>query len=281
MNYLERALRSIVEQDDPNWQAHVSDDGPEPGAEELVRSFGDSRIRYFKNERNIGMGANFNRCIDLAQTDLVTIVHNDDELMPDYCRTFRAAADRYPNAAALFCRVFVIRDDSRSNFSVPDFIKDHFINPSTKREVVLEGEPGVRALLRGNFINAPTLCFRKSILGDRRFENLKFVLDIALTTQLLLDGETLVGLPNRCYRYRRHEEAATSQYTRSQLRFQEESDFYDRMRDISHERGWTECERLSRQKRIVKLNIAYRALKNVALGELKEAKRGFSLLRTL
>lgn len=279
--YLARALRSILAQEDSNWQAYVCDDGPEPGIDSLVNSFGDGRIRYLKNPRNIGMSGNFNRCIDLAQTDLVTILHNDDELMPNYCGTFREASLRYPDAAALFCRVQVVDENTDPVFSVPDVVKDYLINPSMSEEITLRGEDGVYALLKGNFINAPTLCFRKSVVGDRRFPDLKFVLDIEMTTKLLLDGETLVGLPQRCYRYRRHEEAATSQYTRNQLRFREESEFYDRMLETCGARGWDRCVRLAKGKRIVKLNVAYRALKSMVLGDLEDARRGFKLLRDL
>lgn len=279
--YLARALQSILAQEDQNWRAYVCDDGPEPGVEELVTSLGRGRIRYYKNPTNIGMAGNFNRCLDLAETDLVTVLHNDDELMPSYCGTFREASKRYPDAAALFCRVKVVDENSEPVFSVPDWVKDNLINPSTKHEIVLRGEPGIRALLKGNFINAPTLCFRKSVLGDRRFAELKFVLDLEMTTKLLLDDEILVGLPQRCYWYRRHDEAATSQYTRNQLRFREESEFYDRMAEECSARHWDRCVRLATGKRIVKLNVAYRALKSAALGDIDNALRGFALLGRL
>jgi hypothetical protein len=53
------------------------------------------------------------------------------------------------------------------------------------------------------------------------------------------------------------------------------------MQRTAHDRGWTECERLAEQKRIIKLNIAYRTLKSFALLQLKDARRGVELLRTL
>jgi len=279
--YLARALRSILAQDDPSWEAVVCDDGPEEGVEQVVRSFGDGRVRYARNPQNLGMAGNFNRCIDAATTELVTVLHGDDELMPNYTATMRAAAERHPEAAALFCRAQIIDERGEPRFSLTDVVKD-VINPAPNQELVLAGEPGVRALLKGNFIMAPTLCFRKAVLGTRRFpEGFKFVMDWELTTRLLLDGDTLIGLPTCCYRYRRHEENATSQYTRTQLRFREESEFYDRMKLKVAERGWDDCVKLATGKRIIKLNVTYRALKNVALLDLGEARRGFRLLREL
>lgn len=282
IDYLSRALRSILAQHDTSWEAVVCDDGTEQRVEEVVRACGDGRIRYLRNPQNLGMARNFNRCIDVAETDLVTVLHADDELMPTYAGTMREAAARYPDAAALFCRAEIIDERGEPRFSLTDAVKDVLLNPSPRAELVLEGEPGIRALLKGNFIMAPTLCFRKRVLGSRRFpEGFKFVMDWEFTTRLLLDGDSLVGLPERCYGYRRHEENATSRYTRTQLRFREESAYYDRMKQAAAERGWDTCVRIASQKRMVKLNVMYRALKNLVLLEFGEARRGLRVLRDL
>lgn len=281
IDYLARAIKSVLAQEDDRWQCVVIDDSSEAGVEEVVRTAGEGRVRYVKNPTNIGMARNFNRGIDVADTDLVTLLHNDDELMPNYTAVMLDATARYPGAAAVFCRAEIIGPNSEAWFSLADVVKG-FISSSRTHEIVLEGEPGVRALLRANFIIAPTLCFRKSVLGERRFpEGYKFVLDWELTTSLLVAGESLVGIPTRAYRYRRHFENATEKLTKSQLRFREESAFYDRMLVTARERGWTKCVELASQKRIIKLNIAYRALKSAALLQLGDARKGLKLLREL
>ena len=278
LDYLGHAIRSVLAQSDPNWRAFVCDDGDEPGVEALVGNVGEGRVAYVKNPARLGIGGNFNRCLELAGTDLVTILHADDELEPNYAGAMRARASANPGAAALFCNVSVIGDRGQPRFSLPDAIK-RFIHPAPGREFALAGEPGVRALIRGNFIMAPTLCFRKSVLGERGFpEQYAFVLDLELTTSLLLDGDTLIGLPERLYRYRRHDDNATARLTRSQQRFLEESAFYDRMLAEAGRRGWTECVRLARQKRMLKFNLTYRTLASVAHGRLADARRGFELL---
>jgi glycosyltransferase involved in cell wall biosynthesis len=281
IDYLARAIESVLAQDEDSWDAVVADDSSEAGVEALVARVGKGRVRYVKNPRNLGIDGNFNRGIDLAETELVTLLHADDELMPHYARTMRQAAARFPKAAAIFCRAEIIGPNSESWFSLADYVK-RFINPAQNREFVLDGETGLRALLRANFIMAPTLCFRKSVLGERRFPyGYKFVLDWELTTSLLLDGETLVGIPDTCYRYRRHFENATEKLTKTQLRFREESEFYDRMREKALARGWDHCAKLAAEKRIIKLNIAYRALKSAAKLQLDDARKGLKLLREL
>lgn len=282
IDYLRRAIESVLAQADDRWACVVADDSSESAAvEQLVRDVGGGRVRYVKNEKNLGIDGNFNRSVDLAETDLVTVLHADDELMPNYTGTMIAAAARHAKAAAIFCRAEIIGPNSEPWFSLADYVK-RFINPAHREEFILEGEPGVRALLRANFIMAPTLCFRKSVLGERRFPmGYKFVLDWGLTLRLLLDGEHLVGIPDRCYRYRRHFSNETEKLTKTQRRFREESELYDRMREITAARGWDTCAEIAAEKRFIKLNIAYRALKSAAKLELGDARKGLKLLREL
>ncbi len=279
--FLERTLQSVVAQDDDAWELVVCDDGSEPGIEELVRSFGDERLRYLRNPGNLGMGRNFNQCLEVATTELVCVLHADDELGPAYCRTMRQAAQRHPKAAAFFCSVQIIGPDSKPRFSLADLVK-RYINPARREEHVLAGEEAMCALLVANFIYAPTLCFRKSVLGDRRFPpEYRFVLDWELTSKLVLDGDALVGVPDVCFRYRRHQDNATERLTRENARFQEEIAFYERMGDEVRERGWYKCVQVAERRRLLKLNVAYRTLKSAVLGQLGDARRGLQLWREL
>src|SRR4051812_10332837 len=94
-DYLRRAIESVLRQSSPDWRLVVCDDGPEPGTAELVAGFDDPRIRYEQNARNLGMAGNWNRCLDLATTDLVNLLHNDDELLPNYVAEMLAAGRSY------------------------------------------------------------------------------------------------------------------------------------------------------------------------------------------
>ncbi len=279
---LERTIASVLAQPGDAWTAFVCDNAsPEPGIEELVKTVGKGRIGYVRNPENVGMAGNFNRCIDLAETDLVTLVHSDDELEPSYTDAIIAAADRHPAAVAVYCRVTIIDADSRAVFSLADTVKD-FVNPGSKREIELAGEAGMRSLMRGNFIIAPTLCFRKSVLGARRFSGVSaFVLDWDLTTSLLLDGDVIVGIPERAYRYRKHPGSTTDALTKNSARYFEESAFYDRMAKVAHERGWAHCAQIAGAKRLLKLNLIHGALKSVATLHFRDARRGYEILRQL
>lgn len=50
----------------------------------LISSYSNFNIRYYRNEENIGMFGNWNRCIELARATRMTILNDDDLLHPDF-----------------------------------------------------------------------------------------------------------------------------------------------------------------------------------------------------
>jgi glycosyltransferase involved in cell wall biosynthesis len=55
--------------------------------ERVVSEYLPFNIRLFRNEKNIGMFGNWNRCIELARAPILTILNDDDLLHPDFIRT--------------------------------------------------------------------------------------------------------------------------------------------------------------------------------------------------
>ena len=280
-DYLARAIRSVFAQDAPEWQLVVCDDSPGGAAEEVVRAFADPRIGYVRNEQNLGMAGNWNRGLDVATTELVTLLHADDELLPNYARLITRAAAEHPRAAGVFCRARVIGPDGRPVFSLPDRVKDVLVRWGSD-PVRVAGPAGVASLLRGNFIMCPTVCYRRPVLGERRFSaRWKFVLDLAFFTRLLSEGEELIGVPEFGYAYRRHPENATAAYTESLLRFEEEAVLYNELAATARSRRWAEVFRVARQKRIIRLHLGFRILADVLRGRAGAASDKFAFLRRL
>jgi glycosyltransferase involved in cell wall biosynthesis len=63
---------------------------------------GEKGITYYKNETNIGLFPNWNRCFDLAETGFVMILGDDDILSPDYVESFLKALKQYPDLDIYF-----------------------------------------------------------------------------------------------------------------------------------------------------------------------------------
>ena len=277
-DYLRLAIDSVLRQSSPDWRLIVCDDGPQPGTAELVGSFADPRIRYLRNERNLGMAGNWNRCLATADTDLVNLLHNDDELLPNYVAEMLATGQAFPDAAAFFCRAKVIDAAGRESFSFVDFVK-RFLQPSGRGPLVLHGKSAVESLMRGDFVMCPTVCYRKSRLPAKWFQpEWRQVLDLDFFTRILLAGETMVGLPAIAYAYRRHPQNATAENTESLLRFEEESGLHDQIASIARERGWATVARVAAGKRVIKLHLLYRIAQDVSRLRLRRALRKWDFL---
>jgi glycosyltransferase involved in cell wall biosynthesis len=280
VDFLRRAIDSALIQSTDNWRLLVCDDaGPDPEAGDVVRGYDDERISYTRNVVNLGIGGNWNRCLALATTELVTLLHADDELLPGYAAAVTQAHDAYPDAVAVYPRATVIDAAGRRTSSAADFAK-RVIEPRSQR-VVLAGEEGLERLMRGQTVFCPSLCYRRSWLAGAPFSTRwGMVLDLALLAELLLEDQQLVGLREVEYAYRRHTESQSAELTRNMQRFREELALFDEIAVQAEGRGWVRAARTARKKRIVRLHLAYRAMIDVLHGRGRAARDKIALGRS-
>lgn len=65
-------------------------------------------IKYFRNESNIGLYPNIDRCFELANTEYVKILDDDDLLSPLYVESFLKALSNYPDLDIYFSNYVMI-----------------------------------------------------------------------------------------------------------------------------------------------------------------------------
>lgn len=75
---LRKAIQSVISQTFHDFEIVVVDDHSQEDIESHTFFVNDNRIRYIRNSRNIGMVANFNKCIEVAEGKFVSILHTDD-----------------------------------------------------------------------------------------------------------------------------------------------------------------------------------------------------------
>lgn len=108
LEYLEKTLRSVLEQDlgCEEMQIEVVDDrSTQNDPEELVRKIGQG-ISFYRQPKNLGLIGNWNACISRAHGHLVHILHQDDVVKPGFYRRLEAAFLQEPSIGAAFCRYF-------------------------------------------------------------------------------------------------------------------------------------------------------------------------------
>ncbi len=282
LEFLRLAVDSVHRQTISNWRLIVCDDSTqgEP-VNELIRSYDDHRSVYYKNNRNLGIAGNWNRCLELASTEYVTLLHADDELKPHYGEVMTTVAKEEPGHAAYYCNASIIDKEGKGIFSFADFYK-RFLNPSEKHRSSLTGESGVALILKGDFIFCPSVCYRKSLLGTMKFSSKwKMVLDLAFLTDILLEGKSILGVPDDAYCYRRHNNNQTSLLTESLLRFREEAAIYSDLERRLAEKNWHRAAKVARRRRIIKLNLLYCAVLDAIHLRFASSRRKLALLLQL
>lgn len=106
-DYFESAIKSAVNQT-INCEILVSDNASSHN------KFKDychlHNIKYSKNDTNIGVFANWNKCLELANTDFALILSDDDTLEPNYAEEFIKALENHPELDMFY-----------TNFNIYDF----------------------------------------------------------------------------------------------------------------------------------------------------------------
>ncbi|MDZ8185430.1 MAG: glycosyltransferase family A protein [Nostoc sp. ChiSLP02] len=95
---LKTSLESALAQDYPDFQVLVVDNASDDDTEAVVRSFADSRVAYVRNETNIRMFGNWQRTIELNTSPYLSILSDDDVLLPNFIHESVLALDKHPHA---------------------------------------------------------------------------------------------------------------------------------------------------------------------------------------
>ena len=113
---LARAIRSCLAQTYSNFEMIITDNSANELSGELAARFADPRIRYFKNETNLGGVGNISRATSLARGKYVKLLMDDDLLKSQCLEKMVIALERNPSAGIAMggrsaCVTFVSVDE--------------------------------------------------------------------------------------------------------------------------------------------------------------------------
>lgn len=110
---LPKTLDCILLQTFGDFELIISDDCSSDNTEEICRSYAakDRRIRYFRNEKNLGIPGNLNRAIQLATGLYIATLHDGDVYRPDLLERWKSALDIIPSSPFVFNDYDVIHPD--------------------------------------------------------------------------------------------------------------------------------------------------------------------------
>jgi GT2 family glycosyltransferase len=93
--YIKRCIESALQNKEHITKIILVDNNSTDKTLEIAKHY-EPEIICYKNDSNLGMAKNWNRCIDLCETEWLLILHADDELLPNAIPKYEALIQKHP-----------------------------------------------------------------------------------------------------------------------------------------------------------------------------------------
>lgn len=120
-SFLDETIMSVINQDYPNLEYIVLDDGSSDNTLDVIQKYENS-LKWFSHE-NMGETKTVNKGISLSKGDIVAVVNSDDPLLPGAVSTAVGILLKHPDALAAYPDWREIAPDSRfiKEINLPDY----------------------------------------------------------------------------------------------------------------------------------------------------------------
>lgn len=185
-DYLRQAVESVLGQDYQDYEIVIIDNCSTDHTVSLVselQQLSNGRIRFYQNDRNIGLVGNLNRCLEYAKGAYIKFLCADDMLLPGCLEKMAAGLDLHSSVKLVSCGRLVI-DMYGNKLGTRHYVAGD--NIVSGKQVI------TRCLFGGNFIGEPTaVMFRKTDLKGCFREDMPQLSDMDMWFQLLEQGDLL------------------------------------------------------------------------------------------
>lgn len=247
--HLREAIDSILNQTFTNLELIIVDDASTDSTPLIIRSYADTRIKYYKNENNLRVVQTLNKAIDIANGEYVARMDADDIAKPERIARQIAYLQANPQVAVVDCIMEYIDENSQplgrnnNNITSADDIRRH--------------------LLRHNCLGHSSIMTRKHVYAQYKYRQIDYE-DYDLWLRLLNDGLTIHKIPEPLLQYRIHSASITGA---AQIN---NTHFYKLAKSMYYY-----YSRLSLQDKLKPMNmiVLYNAIMAYALWQWKKLKR--------
>jgi len=205
--YIGAAIDSVLGQTLQDFEIVISDNASDDDTESIVAGYAarDPRIRYLRNQTNLGMVANWNRCLELAAGEYVKFLCADDLLEACCLNELARLLDCHPSAALASCARGILTDGEKTTY----------LAFSDRQEFVAGAECIRRMLIKGNIVGEPTAVMFRRTTDTRGFDGSYLQLtDMELWLHLLRSGDFAFSPQVLCL-YRQHDTQETKKHIKS------------------------------------------------------------------
>lgn len=213
--FIADCIGSIIRQSFLDWELIITDDASSDNTEDVVRPFlsQDHRVKFYRNPKNLGMVANWNRSLFLATGEYVKVLGSDDFLEPDCLQRAVDVLDNHPQVGVVACaRSYV--DAGLQPVRTIGYARSQRFVP---------GEKAIAACLaRGNPIGEPVaVTFRRQAAVRGFSPDYNQLADVEMWMHLLRNSD-LAFDPEPLCRFRHHPQQCTRENMKKLSFVQEE-----------------------------------------------------------
>lgn len=208
LHYLKEAVGSALAQDYTNVEVLIGDDGR---AEELrgwceALAAREPRVRYQRNERRLGLAGNWNALVDAARGEFVTVIGDDDRLLPTFVRRLAGSLAGAPFSVAFANHYLIDAGGAR--------LVEESVECARRygRDVLAAGEvANAGAAVWRNSVPMSAAMFRAEDARRLRFAEELNTPEIEFFARLAAEGARFVFVPEYVAEYRTHSSSATAE----------------------------------------------------------------------
>jgi glycosyltransferase involved in cell wall biosynthesis len=148
-------INSILSQSYPDFEILIMDDCSPDNTPAVAQSFTDPRVRYIRNDPNLGHLRNYNKGIGMARGKYVWLISGDDRLRVNYALDrYVRLLEAYPNVGYVICQAVKLRNGLEVG------ILDYSVH--APRDRIFDGRKFLaKRLIKGNAIVAASGMARK------------------------------------------------------------------------------------------------------------------------
>lgn len=158
---ISETLGTVVRQNYENMEVILNDDASTDDLAAVLKNVPDQHIRYLRNERNLGYGANLERCRQraAADTDVLVLMAQDDLLAKGYFQRLATVFSEHPEVGAVIRPFYLFGNDLHQpirDFPPLDRSRDRIVSLS-------DGQDALRAIF-GTVVQLSGLAFRARLV---------------------------------------------------------------------------------------------------------------------
>ncbi|MBE9036174.1 glycosyltransferase family 2 protein [aff. Roholtiella sp. LEGE 12411] len=206
--YLQLAIASAVKQTYQNIEIIISDNCSPENPQAIVESFGDSRIRFWRQPQNLGMFANQQHGFKMAQGKYVGSLHDDDMWNEDFLAKLIPILESNSELVLAFCDQYIIDAHSQINHAGTEENTRAY-----KRDKLAQGtyQSFFKIGLVDKSIATAAACVIRNDVVDWNSipPEVGGMWDLYLTYLCCISGRGAYYYPERLTRYRAHEQTDT------------------------------------------------------------------------